>query len=226
MGKLILVRHGQSIWNLQNRFTGWTDVPLSEKGVKEAKQAGKKLKNYKLDLAFTSTLTRAHDTLFKIIEENGNIETYKIIHKSPKNWYNHYTKNKEDKKSIDIIISEKLNERFYGDLQGLNKEETAKKYGKEQVHLWRRSYDIAPPNGESLKMTCQRTNPFYKTNIIPQLQGGKTIIIVAHGNSLRAITKEIENLTSKEILNVEIKTGVPIIYTFDKNMKLKNKEIL
>jgi 2,3-bisphosphoglycerate-dependent phosphoglycerate mutase len=226
MGKLILVRHGQSIWNLQNRFTGWVDIPLSEKGIKEAYLAGEKLNSYKIDLAFTSKLIRAQDTLYKIIELNKRTNTYRIIHKTSKEKYNHYSKSKEDIGLLEVIQTEKLNERFYGDLQGLNKKETAKKYGDEQVHKWRRSFDISPPNGESLKMTCIRTNPYYKKEIVPLLKEGKTIIIVAHGNSLRAISMEIEKLSSEEVLNFEIGTGIPIIYEFDKFMNFKKKIVL
>lgn len=226
MVKLVIVRHGQSVWNLENRFTGWIDVPLSEKGVLEAKNAGDKLKEYKFDIAFTSTLIRAQMTLSHILSINNHLESFRITHPKKKDWYSHFSLRKEDKKSIEVIPSEKLNERYYGDLQGLNKEETAKKYGKDQVHIWRRSFDIAPPNGESLKMTCKRTIPYFKKEIIPYLESGKNVIIAAHGNSLRSIVKYVENISDEEIPEYELKTGVPIVYTFDKNMKLKSKEVL
>ena len=201
MPQLILLRHGESQWNLENRFTGWVDVPLSPRGENEANQAGLKLKPYSIDLAYTSVLRRAIDTLDLALEA-------------------------AKKKGITIQQDPALNERHYGELQGLNKEETAAKFGKEQVLLWRRSYDVAPPGGESLKDTAARTLPYYREVILKDLGQGKNVLIVAHGNSLRSIIMEIEKLSSEEILKVEIPTGTPIVYEFYDKLKLKSKKTL
>jgi 2,3-bisphosphoglycerate-dependent phosphoglycerate mutase len=201
MALLILLRHGESQWNLENRFTGWIDVPLSERGVKEAERAGVKLRAYPIDIAYTSVLLRATDTLalaLKTANKNG----------------------------VPVTKDQALNERHYGELQGLDKEETAKKFGKEQVHIWRRSYDVAPPGGESLKDTAARTLPYFDKVIWPDLKKGKNVLIAAHGNSLRSIVMEIEKLTPEEILKVEIPTGVPIVYEFDSTLKLLSKKVL
>ena len=201
MPQLILLRHGESQWNLENRFTGWVDVPLSPRGENEAKQAGLKLKSYPIDTAYTSLLRRAIDTLNLALAA-------------------------AEKKGIPIMRDSALNERHYGELQGLNKEETAKKFGKEQVQLWRRSYDIAPPGGESLKDTAARTLPYYREVILKDLSRGKNVLIAAHGNSLRSIVMEIEKLTPEQILKVEIPTGIPIVYEFDPKLILKSKKVL
>lgn len=184
---LVLIRHGQSQWNLENKFTGWVDVDITEKGREEAEKAGEQIKDEKFDIAFTSALKRAQHTLEIIMDENG--------------W-----------KNLPVVKNQALNERHYGDLQGLNKAETAKKFGDEQVHLWRRSYDVQPPNGESLKDTCARVMPYFKSYILPLLQKGVNILIVAHGNSLRALIMSLENLSPDEILKREIGTGEPIKY--------------
>jgi len=226
MSKLILIRHGQSIWNLQNRFTGWIDISLSKKGVKEARNAGKILSKKKFDYAFTSTLARAQQTLFEIIEASEKHFSFTKIHEYNSKWYSNFEETKNDKGNIKVFIAEELNERYYGDLQGLNKEDTAKRYGDEQVHIWRRSYDIAPPNGESLKMTSERTIPYFKKKIIPLLKKDKNIIIAAHGNSLRSIIKYLEKLSPKKILDVEIPTGTPIEYKLDDKAKFISKRIL
>lgn len=225
LGKLILVRHGQSQWNLENRFTGWVDVPLSEKGREEASSAGRKLRDIRIDTIYVSHMTRAIQTLHYILLELSDTRIPIIYHEEKRihDW-EHYTGEKQ--KEIPIYQSVDLAERYYGDLQGLNKAETMKKYGDVQVHLWRRSYDINPPNGESLKDTCDRTIPYYENHILPQLQAGKNVLVVAHGNSLRSITKFVENISDKEIPTVEIPTGVPIVYTFDSQMKLQNKAFL
>lgn len=201
MSKLILLRHGESQWNLENRFTGWIDVPLSPKGEEEAKKAGEKIKSFPIDCAYTSVLKRAIETLNLALASAG-------------------------KKGIPITKDSALNERHYGELQGLNKEETAKKFGKEKVHLWRRSYDVAPPGGESLKDTAARTLPYFKKEILPQLKRGKNVLIAAHGNSLRSIVMEIEKLTPEQILKLEIPTGVPIVYEFHSDLKLLSKKVL
>lgn len=195
MAQLIIVRHGQSEWNLQNKFTGWVDVALTEKGIEEAHSAGKLLRGYHFDEAYTSTLQRAQNTLNIILEETAHT-------------------------GIPVTKHEALNERMYGDLQGLDKAATVEKYGEEQVHIWRRSYDIAPPNGESLKDTAARVLPYYQTEIETKLKAGKNVIIAAHGNSLRALIMHIEQLSPEEILKREIGTGRPIVYDFDTHMKL------
>lgn len=188
-GKLVLVRHGQSQWNLENRFTGWVDVDLTELGREEARKAGEQLKGMEFAHAFVSHLKRARETL-RIIQETAGFS------------------------SLPVSSSSALNERHYGDLQGLNKDETAKKYGAEQVHVWRRSYDINPPGGESLKTTAERVLPYFEGEVLPLLKNGENCLIVAHGNSLRAIVMVIERLTPREILEVNIPTAVPLLYEF------------
>ena len=211
MSLLILLRHGESQWNLENRFTGWVDVDLSEKGKKEAEQAGKKIKDYCIDKAYTSVLRRAIDTLEIALKAAG-------------------------KTGIPILRDQALNERHYGALQGLNKAETAQKYGNRQVHIWRRSYDIAPPKdrtelnpegiSESLKDTAARTLPYFKKIILPDLKAGKNVLIAAHGNSLRSIVMELDKLTQEQVLELNIPTGVPIVYEFDKNLNIVSKKTL
>ncbi len=222
---MVLVRHGQSQWNLENRFTGWVDVPLSVKGRDEATSAGKKLKDMRFDTMYVSHLMRAIQTMHYILLELTDKRIPIIYHEEKRihDW-EHYSGDRNNE--IPIYQSIDLAERYYGDLQGLNKAETMKKYGEAQVHLWRRSYDINPPQGESLKDTCERTIPYYKNHILPELQAGKNVLIVAHGNSLRSITKYVENISDQEIPNVEIPTGVPIVYTFDSQMKLQKKVLL
>ena len=184
---LILVRHGESVWNKENRFTGWVDVDLSPLGMEEARRAGLRLKSYPVTRAYTSGLKRAQKTLDLILETSEH-------------------------KGIPVERSEALNERHYGDLQGLDKAETAKKYGDEQVHIWRRSYDVAPPGGESLKTTKDRVLPYVHTAILPALLKGENCLVVAHGNSLRAMIMELESLTKEQILEVNIPTATPIVY--------------
>lgn len=190
MATLVLVRHGQSQWNLENKFTGWVDVALTPQGETEAKNAGKKLKGLTFQKAYTSDLKRAQQTLQFILNEIGQ-------------------------NSISIEKDKALNERHYGDLQGLDKAETAKKYGDKQVHIWRRSYDIAPPNGESLKDTAARTLPYFRNKIVSDLKAGKNILVAAHGNSLRSIVMELDKLTQDQVLELNIGTGEPIIYEMD-----------
>ena len=199
MAKLVLVRHGQSIWNSQNRFTGWVDVPLSEKGKEEAYKAGELLKDIRFDVAYTSALTRAQETLRIILETVGLL--------------------------IPVIKDIALNERHYGALQGLNKDRARQKWGADIVHLWRRSYDIPPPEGESLKDTANRTIPFLERAIMGDIYDGRDVLVVAHGNSLRSIVMYLENLSPEEIVKVEIPTGTPIVYELDKEGKVINKEI-
>ena len=196
---LVLVRHGQSEWNLKNLFTGWRDVDLTDKGVTEAREAGRKLKGQglKFDVAYTSALKRAQRTLDLMLEEMGQ--------------------------AIPVIKDQALNERDYGDLSGLNKDDARKKWGDEQVHIWRRSYDIAPPGGESLKDTLARTLPYYVTEILPRVLRGEHVLVAAHGNSLRALVMVLEKLTPEQILKREIGTGVPIIYRLDADATVKSK---
>ena len=198
MNKLILLRHGQSQWNLENRFTGWKNVPLTEKGEAEAKKAGELIKkhNISIDRVFSSVLERANRTVeiaIKKAELNNLLENNKII----------------------MTCSEKLNERDYGDLVGLNKQETADKFGKDQVHIWRRSYDTPPPNGESLKDVVERVSPYFKENIKPLIDKGENILIAAHGNSLRAMMIELGMYKPEEISNIELPTGSPLCINLD-----------
>jgi 2,3-bisphosphoglycerate-dependent phosphoglycerate mutase len=198
MNKLILLRHGQSQWNLENRFTGWKNVPLTEKGEAEAKKAGELIRkhNISIDRVFSSVLERANRTAeiaIKKAELNNLLENNKII----------------------MTSSEKLNERDYGDLVGLNKQETADKFGKDQVHIWRRSYDTPPPNGESLKDVVERVSPYFKENIKPLIDKGDNILIAAHGNSLRAMMIELGMYEPEEISNIELPTGSPLCINLD-----------
>ena len=191
---LVLVRHGQSEWNEKNLFTGWKDPKLTPRGVDEAIKAGKELKEagYSFDKMFTSDLFRAQDTGRIILEQM-------------------------DIPSIEVIKDVSLNERNYGDLAGLNKDEARKKWGEDQVHIWRRSFDVPPPGGESLKDTAERVLPYFKKNIIPELLKGLNILVAAHGNSLRALVMELEEISSEEIVELEISTGVPLVYKFEEN---------
>ena len=199
MATLALVRHGQSLWNLENRFTGWVDVPLTEKGREEARRAGELLRDLKFDVAYTSALTRAQETLAILLDVVGQ--------KPP------------------VIRDPALNERHYGDLQGLNKADTAAKYGDEQVKLWRRSYDVPPPNGESLELTAKRTLPFYERAILGDLRQNKNVLVVAHGNSNRSIVMKLDGLTGPQVVELEIGTGVPYVYEVEPNGTVIRKEI-
>lgn len=221
MNYLILVRHGQSRWNLENRFAGWVDVPLSEKGIREAMDCAEELANVELDVAFTSKLSRAQETLFLILAKQK--KTGVFLHENIKRdkWSHHPSR--FDDTEIPIYSSDSLNERFYGNLQGQNKQEAKEVYGEEQVFIWRRSYDIQPPGGESLKDTYERTIPYFKEHIFPQLEDGKNVIVAAHGNSLRSMVKYIENISDEDITKLEIATGKPLYYQFVKG-KLINEQ--
>lgn len=199
MNTLLLIRHGQSQWNLENRFTGWTDVPVTEQGMKDAKAAAGQLKDFTFDLAFTSRLQRANTTLEIILKEL-----------------------KQDK--IPVEKDSALNERHYGELQGLNKTETAEKYGADQVKQWRRSYDTPPPGGESIADCERRTTPFFVQYVMPHIQAGKNVIIAAHGNSLRPIMKYLENLDRETAGSMEIGLVTPYVYTFEDG-KMVKKEV-
>jgi 2,3-bisphosphoglycerate-dependent phosphoglycerate mutase len=200
MPTLVLVRHGLSQWNLENRFTGWVDVPLTEKGEAEARAAGEKLKGFKFQVAFTSALQRAQRTLALIMQTAGF-------------------------KDIPVYMDQALNERHYGGLQGLNKADTAAKYGDEQVKIWRRSFDVPPPPGpdgmtESLKTTSERTLPYYESHIVPHLKKGENVLVAAHGNSLRSIVMYLEKMTPEQILALNLDTGVPRVYEMDADLNI------
>tara|TARA_A200000113_G_scaffold86950_1_gene77557 strand:+ start:364 stop:984 length:621 start_codon:yes stop_codon:yes gene_type:complete len=201
MSKLIILRHGESEWNKLNLFTGWEDVSLTDQGKIEAKLAAFAIQNLKVDVnhAYTSALKRAKDTL--------GIVLYIL------------------KKDIPMISDQALNERNYGSLTGMNKDEARNKWGDEQVKLWRRSYDVSPENGESLKDTCERTIPYFKKNILPKLYDGENVIITAHGNSLRSIIMYVEELSEEEIISVEITTGIPIVYEYESKNIVKKTEL-
>lgn len=200
---LVLVRHGQSEWNLKNLFTGWKNPDLSEKGHKEAIAAGKKLKEtgLKFDIAYTSALKRAQITCQHILDEMGE-------------------------PNLETIKNEALNERDYGDLSGLNKDDARQKWGEEQVHIWRRSYDVPPPGGESLRDTGARVWPYYMYNIQPHVLRGETVLVAAHGNSLRALIMALEGLSGEEIVKQELATGVPIIYELNADSTIASKKVL
>ncbi len=191
MTHLVLIRHGQSVWNAANRFTGWTDVELSSKGEDEAAAAGKELADLSFDVVHTSGLVRAQRTAEIVMLHNRSSS------------------------DIPTRYDERLNERHYGDLQGLNKAETAEIHGADQVHIWRRSFDVPPPGGESLEMTAERTIPYFVEEIIPDLEEGKNVLVAAHGNSLRSIVMYIEKISPDDITSLEIPTGAPMHYTFD-----------
>ena len=201
MARLVLLRHGESQWNLENRFTGWVDVPLSPRGIQEATHAGEKLCSFKFDRAFTSVLARATETLRLVLDTIGQT-------------------------AIPIEKDKALNERMYGELQGLNKDETVKKYGEAQVKIWRRSYDVPPPGGESLKDTAERVLPYYEQTIKPYLLKGETILVAAHGNSLRALIMELEQLSREQVLELNIPTGAPLLYESDKTGKVLDHRYL
>jgi len=211
MANLILLRHGESQWNLENRFTGWVDIPLSPKGKEEALEAGKKLTSYKFDKAYTSVLIRAIDTLKIVLDVIGQT-------------------------SMPIEYDKALNERHYGALQGKNKAEIGKIYGEQQLKIWRRSYDVPPPKditelnpdgtSESLKDTAARTLPYFHSKILPDVLKGKNILVAAHGNSLRSIVMELDQLSEAEVLELNIPTGVPRLYVYDSNGKIEERRYL
>ncbi len=203
MSQLVLVRHGQSEWNEKNLFTGWRDPDLTAKGVEEARAAGRALKaaGAEFDLGYTSNLQRAQKTCALLLEELQCTD-------------------------LPVTRHEKLNERDYGDLSGLNKDDAREKWGEEQVHIWRRSFDIPPPGGESLKDTADRVLPYFDAEIMPQIKAGKNILIAAHGNSLRALVMRLDGLTSEEIIEVNIGTGEPYCYQLDANGAVLSKKIL
>jgi 2,3-bisphosphoglycerate-dependent phosphoglycerate mutase len=202
-GTLVLVRHGQSEWNLKNLFTGWKDPDLTELGITEARTGGEALKDYgiKFDVAYTSVLVRAQNTLKIILDCVGQPE-------------------------LKTIRDQALNERDYGDLSGLNKDDARAKWGEEQVHIWRRSYDIPPPGGESLRDTGARVWPYYLTDILPQVLAGKNVLVAAHGNSLRSLVMVLDKLSKEQILALNLATGVPMVYKLNTDSTVKSKEVL
>lgn len=214
---LILLRHGESEWNRQNLFTGWVDIPLSRKGIEESLDAGKKIADLPVDVIFTSSLIRAQMTamLAMVGHKSGRIPC--VQHPGEghlEEWAQIYNE-QAAKGCIPVFNAWELNERMYGKLQGMNKQETREKFGSEQVQLWRRSFDIAPPEGESLAMTAARTLPYFKEKIMPQLEKGKNVLVSAHGNSLRAIVMHLENLSKEDVLKLEIATGDPLLYFYE-----------
>lgn len=216
ISRLILLRHGQSEWNKKNIFTGWVDIPLSSEGIEEALASGQRIQNIPIDIIFTSTLNRGLMTalLAMSVHRSGKVTVVEPSSDDPHAEWRRCYSDQTLKTLIPIITAWQLNERMYGQLQGLNKEMMRQKYGPEQVQLWRRSYDSAPPGGESLKMTAQRTLPYFQNQIVPELQRGKNVLISAHGNSLRSIVMQLDGLSEKEVVELEIPTGIPLFYEF------------
>ena len=226
MAKLVLIRHGESVWNKKNVFTGWVDVPLSSNGIIEAIKAGEKISEIEFDSIFTSRQVRAIETAMIAMGQNNSDKTPVIIHSEGKMkaWSLIYN-NDMNQNIIPVYQDWHLNERYYGELQGKNKAETAKEFGEEQVHTWRRSYDVPPPDGECLKDTAERTIPFFKNTILPHLQAGKNVLVSAHGNSLRSIVMFIDSLTNDEVLKLEIPTGKPLFYEFRQEKLQKTQKL-
>ncbi|XP_047968222.1 2,3-bisphosphoglycerate-dependent phosphoglycerate mutase 1-like isoform X1 [Salvia hispanica] len=214
---LILMRHGESMWNEKNLFTGCVDVPLTNRGVEEAIEAGKRISNFPLDIIYTSALIRAQMTTMLALTQHHCMKVPIIMHhdetEQARIWTQIYSEDTK-KQSIPVIKAWQLNERMYGDLQGFNKQETAELYGKEQVYNWRRSYHVQPPNGESLEMCLGRAVAFFKDHIEPQLLRGRHVMVVAHANSLRSIIMYLDKLSSEEVINLELSTGVPMLYIY------------
>lgn len=219
MAYLILLRHGQSEWNKKNLFTGWIDIPLSPEGIDEAFKAGEEIKEIPIDSIYTSTLIRGTMTAMLAMSVHSSGKVPVILHEGEgklSEWSKCYDAHSEAE-LVPVRQAWQLNERMYGELQGKNKQQMREEYGDEQVHIWRRSYATAPPNGESLKMTAERTLPYFDAEILPQVQQGKNILISAHGNSLRSIVMELDALSEQEVLELEIPTGKPILYQFKNN---------
>lgn len=215
--KLILIRHGQSEWNRLNLFTGWVDIPLSPKGVEEAIEAGKRIADLRVDVIYTSSLIRAQMTALLAMMHHSSGKIPYVIHATEnqlESWSEIYSE-KTRSQMIPVHCAWQLNERMYGQLQGLNKRETMDQFGEQLVHQWRRSFDRAPPGGESLEMTAKRSIPYFQETILPLLQKGENVLISAHGNSLRAIIMFLDRLSKEEVMQLEIATGEPLIYTFE-----------
>ena len=215
------MRHGQSVWNAANLFTGWVNVPLSTKGIDEALEGGRQIAHLSIDEVHTSTLIRAQMTaMLALSQHNGGrtpvVQTPQMVERTSESgdielvdWSK--TNGPADH-ILPVYMAAELNERMYGDLQGLNKQETRDKFGAEQVKIWRRSYDVPPPNGESLELTAQRTLPYFTSAILPVLEAGRNVFVAAHGNSLRSVIMDIEGLSREEVLSLEVPTGTPIVY--------------
>lgn len=217
MVKLILMRHGQSQWNLYNLFTGWVDIPLSSVGVEESLAGGRRIQHQPIDIIFTSTLIRAQMTamLAMTVHQSGKVPV--ILHPGEgrfEEWAQIHSPIAASQ-TIPVIRAWELNERMYGELQGVNKKELADKYGTEQVQIWRRSFDIPPPGGESLQMTAARSIPYFEENIVPCLERGQNVFVAAHGNSLRSIMMHLDGLSSQEVVRLELATGLPVIYYYE-----------
>jgi 2,3-bisphosphoglycerate-dependent phosphoglycerate mutase len=222
--KLVMMRHGQSEWNKLNLFTGWVDIPLSIKGIQEALDAGKRIAKIPFDLIFVSSLIRAQMTALLAMSEHEGGKVPCMLHPNEgklEEWAQIYAE-KAKESCIPVITAWQLNERMYGRLQGLNKQETMDQFGDAQVKLWRRSYDIAPPEGESLEMTAARAIPYFKDDILPRLKEGKNVLVSAHGNSLRSIVMYLDGLSKEEVLELELATGEPLIYDFENGVAKKD----
>lgn len=214
MSTLILLRHGQSKWNELNLFTGWVDVPLSELGIEEALNAGRQIRDIPIDQIFMSSLIRSQMTAMLAMSVHSSGKVPVVLHDGQgklEEWAQIHS-DTAAKQTIPAIAAWQLNERMYGDLQGLNKAETAEKFGAEQVHIWRRSYDVPPPHGESLEMTAARSIPYFQQHILPELKNGRNVFVSAHGNSLRSIIMFLDGLSKEEVLKLELPTGVPVLY--------------
>ena len=230
MSQLILIRHGQSTWNAQNRFTGWVDVPLSRSGRDEARQAALKLSPYQFDVCFTSLLIRSIETgVICLTECEGacGLKSPVLRHDADdpdwQGWDNYAG---DHSLEVPVYPCRALDERYYGELQGRNKANMVKEFGEETVYQWRRSYAVRPPGGESLEDNVARTSPFFESRILPNLKNGETVLVSAHGNSLRSIIMSLENLTEEEVPHLELTTGIPIVYDIDGEGKVTNKVIL
>ena len=225
MTKLIMMRHGQSLWNKLNLFTGWVDIPLSEQGIVEALNGGKLIKDIPLDIIITTTLVRAQMTAFLAMSQHLSGKVPVVLHPGGgklEEWGKIHSPEAASQ-TIPVICCWELNERMYGELQGLNKAETAEKYGAHQVKLWRRSFDVRPPNGESLEMTAARSIPYFEEKIVPCLKEGKNVLVSAHGNSLRSIIMDLDKLDKEQVLSLEIPTGMPIIYDYQDGIFTREK---
>ncbi len=214
--KLVMLRHGQSEWNKLNLFTGWVDIPLSPEGVQESLEAGRRIAHIPFDVIFVSSLIRAQMTAMLAMSVHGSKKVPTILHPHQgklEDWAKIYSPETE-KQCIPVIAAWQLNERMYGRLQGMNKREMMDKFGQEQVQIWRRSFDVPPPEGESLEMTAERALPYFNEEIIPYLNQGKNVLICAHGNSMRAIMMQLDKLNKQQVVELEIPTGLPIVYNF------------
>lgn len=227
MNYLIMMRHGESLWNKADLFTGWVDIPLSPKGIEEALAGGDQIAHLPIDIVFISKLTRAEMTAFLALSRHHSKKTPVLLHEGEgkiEDWAKIYS-DKTEENTIPVIGSWELNERYYGELQGKNKQETRQLFGDEQVKIWRRSYDVPPPGGESLKMTKERTLPYFNKKVMPHILAKKNVFISAHGNSLRSIIMELDGLNEQEVVSLEIPTGKPIVYGYDGSVLKKLNDL-